>query len=330
DSRTIYNAVYRDGKGGPCYIKRFNVTSMTRDREYDLTKGTAGSRVLYFTANPNGEAEVIKVTLDVDPAKKKQNIFLEKDFSEINIKGRTAQGNLLTRKGVHRVALKSHGRSTLGGRKVWYDADVRRLNYEEHGRLLGEFNDGDSILVILDNGDFYTTNFDLNNHFEDNIRTIEKWDANKVWTAVIFDADNQNYPYLKRFQMEAAKRPQNYVGDNAASRQALLTDTVYPRLLVTLGGADATRAPLEVDAESFVGVKGFKAKGKRLTTWQVESIEELEPLRQPAPEPSEDEGDENEVAEEENLDPDAGKSRQQVIDEITGQLSLFPNEDMQK
>ena len=330
DSRTIYNVVYRDGKGGPCYIKRFNVTSMTRDREYDLTKGTPGSRVLYFTANPNGEAEVIKVTLDVDPAKKKQNIFLEKDFSEINIKGRTAQGNLLTRKGVHRVALKSHGRSTLGGRKVWYDADVRRLNYEEHGRLLGEFNDGDSILVILDNGDFYTTNFDLNNHFEDNIRTIEKWDANKVWTAVIFDADNQNYPYLKRFQMEAAKRPQNYVGDNAASRQALLTDTVYPRLLVTFGGADATRAPLEIDAESFVGVKGFKAKGKRLTTWQVESIEELEPLRHPEPEPSEDEGDDNEDTEEENLDPDAGKSRQQVIDEITGQLSLFPNEDMQK
>lgn len=330
DSRTIYNVVYRDGKGGPCYIKRFNVTSMTRDREYDLTKGKAGSRVMYFTANPNGEAEVIKVTLDVDPAKKKQNIFLEKDFSEINIKGRTAQGNLLTRKGVHRVVLKSHGRSTLGGRKVWYDADVRRLNYEEHGRLLGEFNDGDSILVILDNGDFYTTNFDLNNHFEDNIRTIEKWDANKVWTAVIFDADNHNYPYLKRFQMEAAKRPQNYVGDNAASRQALLTDTVYPRLLVTFGGADATRAPLEIDAESFVGVKGFKAKGKRITTWQVERIEELEPLRKPEPEPSADEGDDNEDTEEENLDPDAGKSRQQVIDEITGQLSLFTDDDMQK
>ena len=330
DSRTIYNAVYRDGKGGPCYIKRFNVTSMTRDREYDLTKGTAGSRVMYFTANPNGEAEVIKVTLDVDTNKKKQNIFLEKDFSEIAIKGRAAQGNLLTRKSVHRVVLKSHGRSTLGGRKVWYDADVRRLNYEEHGRLLGEFNDGDSILVVLDNGDFYTTNFDLNNHFEGNIRTIEKWNPDKVWTAVIFDADNQNYPYLKRFQMEATKRPQNYVGENEANRQALLTDTVYPRLQITFGGADATRAPLEIDAESFVGVKGFKAKGKRLTTWQVESIEELEPLRQPAPEPSEDEGEDNEVAEEENLDPDAGKSRQQVIDEITGQLSLFPNEDMQK
>ena len=330
DSRTIYNVVYRDGKGGPCYIKRFNVTSMTRDREYDLTKGKAGSRVMYFTANPNGEAEVIKVTLDVDPAKKKQNIFLEKDFSEINIKSRTAQGNLLTRKGVHRVVLKSHGRSTLGGRKVWYDADVRRLNYEEHGRLLGEFNDGDSILVILDNGDFYTTNFDLNNHFEDNIRTIEKWDANKVWTAVIFDADNQNYPYLKRFQMEAAKRPQNYVGDNAASRQALLTDTVYPRLLVTFGGADATRAPLEIDAESFVGVKGFKAKGKRITTWQVERIEELEPLRHPEPEPASEENNDDASTEEENLDPDAGKSRQQVIDEITGQLSLFPDDDVQK
>ena len=330
DSRTIYNAVYRDGKGGPCYIKRFNVTSMTRDREYDLTKGTPGSRVLYFTANPNGEAEVIKVTLDVDPGKKKQNIFLEKDFSDISIKGRTAQGNLLTRKGVHRVALKSHGRSTLGGRKVWYDADVRRLNYEDRGRLLGEFNDGDNILVILNNGDFYTTNFDLNNHFEDNIRTIEKWDADKVWTAVIFDADNHNYPYLKRFQMEASKRPQNYVGDNEASRQALLTDTVYPRLLITFGGSDATRAPLEVDAESFVGVKGFKAKGKRLTTWQVERIEEIEPLRHPEPEPAPEENSDDASTEEENLDPDAGKSRQQVIDEITGQLSLFPDDDVQK
>ena len=130
--------------------------------------------------------------------------------------------------------------------------------------------------------------------------------------------------------MEAAKRPQNYVGDNATSRQALLTDTVYPRLLVTFGGADATRAPLEIDAESFVGVKGFKAKGKRITTWQVERIEELEPLRKPEPEPSEDEGDDNEDTEEENLDPDAGKSRQQVIDEITGQLSLFTDDDMQK
>ena len=185
DARTIYNVVYRDGKKGPFYMKRFNVTSITRDREYDLTRGEPGSRVMYFSPNPNGEAEVIKVTLDPDTTKKRQNIFLEKDFSEVGIKGRAARGILLTRKSVHRISLKSHGRSTLGGRKVWFDPDVKRINYEEHGRLLGEFNDGDRILVVLEGGDFFTTDFDSNNHFPDNIRIIEKWQAKKVWTAVL-------------------------------------------------------------------------------------------------------------------------------------------------
>lgn len=172
DTRTIYNVVYRDGKHGPYWIKRFNVTSITRDREYDLTLGTPGSRIMYFTANPNGEAETIKVTLDVDVTKKNQNIFLEKDFSDVLIKGRAARGNLLTKHSVHRITLKSRGHSTLGGRKVWFDHDVKRLNYEGHGELLGEFYDGDSILVILDNGDYHITDFDLNNHFEDNIKLI--------------------------------------------------------------------------------------------------------------------------------------------------------------
>ena len=201
DKRTIYNVVYQDGKKGTYFIKRFNVTSITRDRDYDLTQGKPGSRVMYFTANPNGEAETIKVTLDPDPKKKKQNIFLEKDFSEILIKGRGAKGNILTKKAVHRIGLKSHGHSTLGGRKVWFDPDVNRINYEEHGRFLGEFNDDDAILVVLTNGDFYITDFDPNNHYEDNIQVLEKWDERKVWSAVLFDADNQNYPYVKRFMM---------------------------------------------------------------------------------------------------------------------------------
>ena len=204
DRRTTYNAVYRDGRNGPSYIKRFNVTSMTRDREYDLTQGTPGSRVLYFTANPNGEAEVIKVTLEVTAKMKK--IFLEKDFSDIAIKARTAKGNILTKHAVNRIGLKSHGRSTLGGRKVWFDADVNRLNYDGRGKLLGEFNDGDSILVVLDDNEFYITDFDANNHYEDNIRIIEKWNPGKVWTAVLYDADNDNYPYIKRFCMEATRR----------------------------------------------------------------------------------------------------------------------------
>lgn len=327
DSRTIYNAVYRDGKQGQYFIKRFNVTSMTRDREYDLTQGTPGSRVLYFTANPNGEAEVIKVTLDPDPNKRKQNIFLEKDFSDIAIKGRMAKGNLLSKKSIHRITLKSRGHSTLGGRKVWFDPDVRRINYEEHGRLLGEFNDGDNILVVLDNCEFYITDFDPNNHFEPNIKIIEKWDPDKVWTVVLFDADNEGYPYLKRFLMDAGRKHQNYLGDNPNSQQLLLTDTPYPLIRVTFKDADATRPPMDIDAESFIGVKGFKAKGKRITTWHVGQVEELEPVRQPEPE-SDAEGDAtDDGGQDENLDPDAGKTQQQVIDEITGQLSLFPDND---
>ena len=334
DKRTIYNVVYRDGKTGPYYIKRFNVTSITRDKEYDVTLGTAGSKINYFTANPNGEAEVIKITLDPNPDKKKQNIFMERDFANILIKGRAAKGNLLTKESIHRISLKSHGHSTLGGRKVWFDPDVNRINYEDHGRYLGEFSDQDSILVVLKNGEFYITNFDSANHYEDNILRIEKFDADKPWTAVIFDADNQGYPYLKRFQMEANKRHQNFIGDNPNSKMVLLTDVAFPRIQITYGGADASRGSEEVDAEQFVGVKGFKAKGKRLTTWTVDKIEELEPTRFPEKEKEEDENSDDDPQEEnpttgneeENLDPDAGKSQQQVIDEITGQLNLFDNE----
>ena len=329
DKRSIYNAVYRDGKKGYYFIKRFNVTSITRDKEYDLTMGTPGSRVMYFTANPNGEAETIKITLDLDPTKKKQNIFMEKDFSEVIIKGRASRGNLLSKKSIHRIGLKSHGHSTLGGRRVWFDPDVNRINYEEHGRLLGEFWDGDNILVVLDNGEFYITNFDANNHFENNILRIEKWDRNKVWTAVLYDADNEGYPYIKRFEMEAIRKHQNYLGENPNNKPVLLTDTAYPRILVTFGGADEPRPPMEIDAESFIAVKGFKAKGKRITTFHIGNIEELEPLRMPEPK---NEGDneeaETQVEEEENLDPDAGKTQQQIIDEITGQLNLFTDEDL--
>lgn len=326
DKRTTYNAVYRDGKKGFYYIKRFNVTSITRDKEYDLTMGTPGSRVIYFTANPNGEAELIKVTLDIDTTKKKQNIFLEKDFSEVLIKGRASRGNLLTKKSVHRIGLKSHGHSTLGGRKVWFDPDVNRINYEEHGNLLGEFWDGDSILVVLDNGEFYITNFDANNHYETNILRIEKWEPHKVWTAVLYDADNEGYPYVKRFLMEAIKKHQNYLGDNVNSKPILLTDVVYPRLQVTFGGVDAVRPALEIDVDSFIAVKGFKAKGKRISTFNIDKIEELEPTRFPEA-PTEGEGEDADTDEEdENLDPDAGKTQQQVIDEITGQLNLFPDE----
>ena len=325
DKRTIYNVVYKDGREGYYYMKRFNVTSMTRDREYDLTAGTPGSKVNYFTANPNGEAEIIKVVLEPDPKKKRQNIFLERDFSKVMIKSRGAKGVILTKQSIHRIGLKSQGHSTLGGRKVWFDPDVKRINYEEHGRFLGEFFDEDRILVILDNNDFYITNFDANNHYPDNIVRIEKWQPDKVWTAVLFDADNQGYPYIKRFTMDAMTKPQNFVGENVNSRLVILTDVPFPRIKVTYGGHDAARSPEEIDAEQFIGQKGFKAKGKRISTWQIGTIEELEPVRFPEPEVQDDE---DEVEEEpENLDPDAGKSQQQVIDELNGQLSLFPEDD---
>ena len=323
DKRTIYNVVYRDGKAGAAYIKRFFVPTMTAGREYDCTQGTAGSRILYFTANPNGEAEVIKVTLEANPRLKR--IFIEKDFSEIAIKGRASKGNLLTRNPIHRIGLKSHGHSTLGGRKVWYDPDVNRLNYDEHGRLLGEFFDDDSILVVLDDGNFYISTFDANNHYEDNIKLIEKWDPDKVWTAALFDADNANNLYLKRFRMEATKRWQNYIGENPKSELLLLTDTPFPRIEVDFApttapdGSETQRPSLEIDAEEFIAVKGFKAKGKRVTTFDVQGVKELEPTRFPEPEAEENE----EEAEEVNLDPDAGKSQQQVIDEMTGQLNIF-------
>ena len=321
DSRTIYNVVYRDGKKGNCFIKRFNVTSMTRDKEYDLTQGTPGSKVMYFTANPNGEAEIIKVTLDPNPKLKK--IFLDKDFSEVIIKGRASKGNLLTKYSVHRIGLKSHGHSTLGGRKVWWDPDVNRLNYDEHGQFLGEFLDDDQILVILKNGDCYLTNFDLNNHYEENILRIEKYDADKIWTAILYDADNQGYPYIKRFQMDATKKKQNWLSENPASQLILLTDTCYPRIQIV---ADAFRGTEEIDAEQFIAVKGYKAKGKRLTIYAIESITELEPTRFPEEKETPEDQDLTEEKDE-DLDPDAGKSEQQVIDELTGQLRLFDDEE---
>ena len=357
DSRTTYNLVYRDGKNGPCFIKRFNVTGITRDREVDATQGKPGTKVLYFTANPNGEAEIIKVTLDSillakNPRKK---IFLERDFAEISIKGRGSKGYLLTRDPVHRISLKSHGHSTLGGRKVWFDPDVRRLNFDEHGRLLGEFSDDDQVLVVLSNGDFYVTTFDPNNHFEDNILRIEKFKPEKVWTAVLYDADNDGYAYVKRFLMEATKKHQNYLGENPESKLILLSDEPYPRIRVTFSEGDAYREPMEIEVEEFIGVKGFKAKGKRLTTWKIGDIEELEPTRKPVLDEGlemknensdeeiemKDEGleeaevDSNLVDSEENSDSnsdepenndsgsDESASPQFKYDPETGQLSLF-------
>lgn len=318
DTRTIYNATYKDGKTGVTYIKRFNVSGVTRDREYDLTMGTPKSKVTWFSANNNGEAEIIKVTLK--PQEKLKKLVFEKDFSDIDIKGRTARGNQLTKYEIFRIQLKAHGGSTLGGLKVWWDPDIQRINYDEHGEYLGEFQNNDQILVILPTGEYYLTNFDANNHYEQNILRIEKFKAKKVWTAVLWDAENQNQPYIKRFMFEDSKKKQSFLGENVESQLILLTDTPYPRLQLTFNEPDTFRGPLEVDAEDYIGVKGFKAKGKRLTTYALNQVEELEPTRFPEPDAEEDD-----VAEEleEVIDSDEGKSDTDIRDEITGQLKLF-------
>ncbi len=331
DTRTIYNVAYRDGREGFTFMKRFNVTAITRDKEYDLTQGKPGSKILYFTSNPNGEAETIKVTLDSSPTLK--SIFLTRDFSKITIRGKSSKGYLLSKKPVHRISLKDRGHSTLGGRKVWYDSDVNRLNYDEHGTFLGEFNDDEMILVILDNGDFYISNFDANNHYEDNIKIIEKWDSTKIWTAVLFDADNQGYPYIKRFTMEATRKKQNYLGDNPNSKLLVLTDQPFPRIKVNFGGFDADKEPMVIDVEDFIMVKGFKAKGKRITTCNVTSIEELEPTKLPENPSADDNGEEDDNISEETPNETAisedlsSQSQPSKNGQTSEQLSLFPDED---
>lgn len=313
DKRTIYNVVYRHGKSGAHYIKRFNVTSIIRDRDYHVSQGKAGSRIVYFSANPNGEAETIRVILKPKP--RMRVLQFEKDFSEVLIRSRGAMGNILTRADVHRIQLKQKGVSTLGGRKVWYDPDVMRLNYDEDGIFLGEFSGDDKILVVYKNGDFKTISIDLSNHFEPGIAKIEKFDEHKIWTAALYDA-GQKYAYLKRFTFEDTNRTANFMGEDEGSKLFLLTDTVYPRVKATFGGNDDFREPLEIDAEEFIAAKSYRAKGKRISNYEVTDVEELEPTRFPEPEKDEKPTEIEIEAEEPVSDAD-------LLDEITGQMNLF-------
>ena len=316
DTRTIYNVIYRDGKDGLHYIKRFAVTGVTRDKEYDLTQGKPGSRVVWFTANPNGEAEILKITFKPKPRLK--CLFIDKDFSDIAIKGRQSMGNIVTKNEIHKISLKEKGGSTLGGRQVWFDRDILRLNYDGRGEYLGEFHGNDQILVIMKNGDFCTTSFDATNHYEADI--IEKYDSGKTWTAALNDAD-QGYPYLKRFKLEPTQKKQNFLGENPKSSLILLTDESFPRFEVVFGGNDAFRDPLIIDAEEFIGVKSFKAKGKRISTYTVETINELEPLRKEIPQPEVPEAELPDDTDAVTGSQSEGNS--DILDEITGQMKLF-------
>lgn len=276
DRRTIYNVIYRNGKGGNTYMKRFFVTGVTRDKEYTVTKGLPGSRVEWITANPNGEAETVRVSLYDEAVelggRRPRNTELYINFADLLIKGKESLGNLVTKFKVKSVCLEKRGTSTLGGREVWFDRDVIRLNYDRRGESLGIFQGDDKVLVIQNNGEYFTSSYADTNHYEDNILRIEKFDPDKVWTLALYDA-TLGAPYLKRFSFEATLKPQRFVGTEAESRILLLTDTPAPQL--ELHYSDKERPDTLIDAAEFIAVKSFKAKGKRLTILPLESVTEI-------------------------------------------------------
>ncbi len=276
DKRTIYNVVYKDGKSGFHYMKRFSVTGVTRDKEYNLTKETKGSRVVYFSANPNGEAEVLKIILK--PKSRIKKLVFEVDLGELAIKGRQSMGNILTKHEVHKINLKEKGVSTLGGRKIWFDEDVLRLNADNRGKYLGEFSGEDQILVLYKNGEYQLYNYDLSNHFEDGILSIEKYDSNKVLSVVYYDAE-QEYYYVKRFEIEEVEgKSFRFIGEYQGNKLVSVTWVRYPRLELEFGGKNSERENEIIELDEFIGVKSWKAKGKRLSNYHVENIIELEPV----------------------------------------------------
>jgi topoisomerase-4 subunit A len=304
DERTIYNVVYRDGKLGNVFVKRFAVTGITRDKEYNVTQGTKDSEMLFFSANPNGEAEVLKVTLKPKP--RIRNLIFDFDMAELAIKGRNSMGNILSKNEVHKVVVKRQGGSTLGGLRIWFEREVLRLNTDGRGLYLGEFHDGDQILVLTKEGELYTTSYDLANHYDDSVLFIEKFNPDRVWSAVLYDGEQKFY-YVKRFQAELSGKPQSFIVEHRDSKLILLTREPHPRIEVKFNGPDKNREPLVIDVEEFIGVKGFKAKGKRLTTYQVKTVEELEPL----------------IKEVEPVEPEEDEKNNNDIDPDTGQMSLF-------
>ena len=327
DERTIYNVVYRDGKEGTAFIKRFAVTSVIRDREYDLTRGKAESKVLYFTANPNGEAEVIKTVLRPSAKKRrrKSGLIFETDFADLLIKGRQARGNILTKEPVFRISLKEEGKSTLGGRDVWFDRDVFRLNYDERGDYLGEFMGDDKLLVVLDDGTVYLSDFSDSNHFERNILVIEQYDPEKVWT-LVYHNSKEGYTYLKRFLLEEDKlRRKDSILTNPDDTLLLLSDEPYARVEVVYEEGPAE----EIEAEDFIAVKGVRAKGKRISTATVTAVRELEPLRRPEDEEGDDEPDDEETSDGEEAPDvdDRAEEEAQVIEEVTRQQRLAFKDD---
>jgi topoisomerase IV subunit A len=279
DNRTIYNVLYHDGLNGDIMIKRCPITGITRDKEYDLTKGTQHSKILYLSANPNGEAEVLKVYLQPKPRLKKKQ--LELNFNDIAIKGRNAQGNIFTRHAVHKIQLKQEGTPILEGTKIWFDHEVLRLNVDGKGSFLGEFQENGKILVVKKDGTFRFTSYDLMNHYENNMLLVEKYDENKVYTAIYFDAD-QGYYYAKRFQFEYGTKEASFIGENKQSKLYFLLSEKHPRIKLEFGGKNKNKEDQEIVVSEFIGIKSYKARGKRLTAAELKKIHRLEALPDPA------------------------------------------------
>ena len=285
DERTIYNVLYRDGKQGPVMMKRCAIKGITRDREYDLTKGTPKSEILYMSVNPNGEAEVLKIYFRPRPRLKR--LIVDLDFSQLAIKGRSAAGNMFSRYGIQKIVLKEAGTSTLGGQNIWYDEEVRRLNTDGRGELLGEFSGADKIIVITSKGQYYTTGYDVGHHFPDDTMSVEKYDPARIYSVAYYDAA-QKYYYIKRFKAEQSDKLLNFVDDeNPNSRFVALSRDYAPVLEVTYKGAHASRPADRIDVEEYIGVKSYKAKGKRVTTFEVKNLEFVEPRLKDYPEDAE-------------------------------------------
>ena len=283
DERTIYNVIYRDGKAGVSYAKRFSVTSVTRDKDYDITMGTPGSTLLWFSVNHNGEAETVRIRLRQKAKLKK--LVEEYDFSTLAIKGRASRGNVVTKNQVQAITLKSAGVSTIGGKDIWFDEDIQKLNEDSRGLYLGQFLTGDHVLAIFKDGTYYTTSFDLSSRYQGELLKIEKFVPGKTYSALYWDASAKSF-YIKRFSFEVNdNNPVSFIGDAKGSKLVGLTDATFPRFEVTPGGKSAHREHEIVEAEPYIAKKGFTAKGKKVSALEVADVKFIEPLPEPEPEP---------------------------------------------
>ena len=303
DNRTIYNIAYQDGREGPYFVKRCALTGLTRDKEYNLGRGTAGTRILYMSANPNGEAEVIRVYHK--PKARLKKLTFDFDFGELAIKGRGSMGNLLTKNPVHKITLKEKGLSTLGGRKLWFDDAVMRLNADGRGKFLGEYASEEMLLVVTKGGWFRTSGTDLSLHFEDDILLLEKYGESRIFSAVYWDGEQQYY-YVKRFAFEESDRLQCFISDSEGSRLVSLTEVEYPRFEIKFGGKNEGRKEEIIEVAEFIGVKSFRAKGRRLSNYSVADIRELEPVvrSEAAPQPPAEENGNGEETQQQGHLPD--------------------------